>query len=169
MMDIIHVLLRLLHIAGAFGWVALGAITTLHVAPAAVAAGETGYRYLKTLFIKTAYTRMLAPVAGITTLAGILLYAVSNSASYFSQTGNMVLGIGAAAGLIAAIHGGALTGRATTALNKALEKVPDGNQSIPAATLTELNSLATTLLGHARISLILMIVALVCMGSARYL
>jgi hypothetical protein len=167
--SIIHILLRLLHIIGAFTWVALGATMTLYIAPSAVATGETGFRYLKTLFTKTAFTRLFAAAAGITTLAGILLYIVSNSASYFSQTGNMVLGIGAAAGLIATIHGGAVTGRATTALNKALETVPEGTQPIPSATLTELNSLTTAVLGHARLSLVLMIIALVCMGSARYL
>ena len=168
-MNIILVLLRLLHIVSAVSWLALGATMTLYVAPAAVTAGENGYRYLKTLFTRTAFTKAIPAVAGITTLAGILLYIVGNSSSHFSQTGNMVLGIGAVAGLIATIHGGALTGRATTALNKVLETVPDSNQSIPAATLTQLNSLATTLLGHARISLVLMVIALIGMGSARYL
>jgi len=168
-MNIVLVVLRLLHIVSAVAWIALGATMTLYVAPAAVSAGETGYRYLKTLFTHTAFTRLIPAVAGLTTLAGILLYIVSDASSHFSQTGNIVLGIGAAAGLIATIHGGALTGRATTALNKVLETVPDGSQSIPSATLTQLNSLATTLLSHARISLVLMIVALVCMGSARYL
>ncbi len=164
---ILLVVLRLLHIVSAVAWIALGATMTLYVAPAAVKAGETGYRYLKTLFTRTAFTRLIPMVAGLTTLAGILLYVVG--AGRFGPIGSAVLGIGAVAGLIATIHGGALTGRATTALTKVLETVPEGNQTIPAATLTELNNLATTLLGHARISLVLMVVALVCMGSARYL
>ncbi len=166
--NIVHVLLRLLHIASAVSWIALGGMLTLYIAPAAVNAGESGYRYLKTLFSKTGIVRAVPMAAGLTTLAGILLYIVSNSALYFSQVGNMVLGIGAAAGLIATIHGGALTGRATTALSKALDTVSD-NQAVPAAKITELNGLSTSLLGHARISLVLMIIALVCMGSARYL
>ncbi len=168
-MNILLVLLRLLHILSAVAWIAIGATMTLYIAPAAVNSGETGYRYLKTLFTRTAFTKLIPVVAGLTTLAGLLLYVVGDASSHFSQTGNMVLGIGAAAGLIATIHGGALTGRSTTALNKVLDTVPDGNQSIPSATLTQLNSLATTLLGHARLSLVLMVIALVCMGSARYL
>ena len=168
-MNIVLVLLRLLHILGAVSWLALGGIMTLYVAPATVAAGETGYHYLKQLFTRTAFTKAIAPAAGITTLAGILLYIVGNASSHFTQTGNMVLGIGAVAGLIAAVHGGAVVGRAITAFNKVLATLPDGTQSIPSATLTELNGMATSLLGHARISLALMIVALVCMGSARYL
>jgi hypothetical protein len=169
MMNIVLVLLRLLHIVSAISWLALGGTLTFYVAPAVIAAGENGYRYLKTLFTRTAYTRAIPMVAGLTTLAGLLLYIVGNAASHFSQTGNIVLGIGAAAGFIATIHGGAVTDRATKALSKALANLPEGAQSIPATTLTELNSMATTLLGHSRLSMALMLVALVCMGSARYL
>jgi len=168
-MNIVLVLLRLLHIVSAVSWLALGGMLTFYIAPAAVAAGENGYRFLKTLFTRTAYTRAIPMVAGTTTLAGLLLYAVGNAPSHFSQTGNIVLGIGAAAGFIATVHGGAVTDRATKALSKVLANLPDGTQPIATATTTELNGLATTLLGHARLSMILMLIALVCMGSARYL
>jgi len=168
-MNILLVLLRLLHIVSAVGWIALSASLTLYVVPSAVAASESGYRYLKGLFTRTAYTRAVAPVAGIATLAGILLYLVGGASSHFSQTGNIVLGIGALAGLAASIHGGAVVGRTTKVLEKALAGLPDSGGAIAVATLTELNGLAVKLLGEARISLILMIVALVCMGSARYL
>lgn len=169
-MDIVLVVLRLLHIVSAFVWFGLGAALTFYVAPAAVASGETGFRYLRSLFTQTAFAKVIPMVAGLTTLAGILLYIVGNSSSHFSQTGNMVLGIGAAAGLIATIHGGAVTGRATTALAKALTShIPDGTPTLSASTLTELNDLASKLLSHSRLSMVLMIIALVCMGSARYL
>lgn len=160
-MDIVLVLLRLIHIVSAFVWVGLGATLTLYIAPAAVAAGETGFRYLKSLLTQTAFARIIPMVSGLTTLAGILLYLFGNSASHFSQAGNMVLGIGALAGLIATIYDGAMTGRATNALGAALTK--DGTP------LAQLNDLAAKLLSHARISLVLMIIALVGMGSARYL
>ncbi len=164
---ILLVVLRLLHIVSAVSWLALGGTLTFFVAPAAAAAGESGYRYLKTLFTRTAFTRLIPVAAGTTTLAGILLYIVGGGR--FGPIGSAVLGVGAAAGFIATVHGGAVTDRATKALAKALAALPDGNLSIPTATLTELNNLATTLLGHSRISMALMIVALVCMGSARYL
>ena len=63
-MNILLVLLRLLHIVSAVGWIALSASLTLYVVPSAVAASESGYRYLKGLFTRTAYTRAIAPVAG---------------------------------------------------------------------------------------------------------
>jgi hypothetical protein len=164
---ILLVVLRLLHILAAVSWLALGGTLTFFVAPAAVAAGENGYRYLKTLFTRTRYTRLIPMVAGTTTLAGILLYLVGGGR--FGPVGSAVLGIGALSGLIATIHGGAVTDRSTKALSKVLATVPDGTQPITAATLTELNALATTLLSNSRISFALMALALICMGSARYL
>jgi hypothetical protein len=169
-MDILLILLRLIHIVSAFAWFGLGVALTLFVAPAAVSAGESGFRFFKSLFTQTAFARVIPITSGLTTLAGILLYLFGNSAAHFSQTGNIVLGIGALAGLIATIHGGALTGRATRALGEALgQHVPDGAQAIASDALPILNELATNLLSHARVSLALMIVALLGMGVARYL
>jgi hypothetical protein len=169
-MDILLILLRLLHIVSAFAWFGLGIALTLFIAPAAVSAGESGFRFFKSLFTQTAFARAFPIVSGLTTLAGILLYLFGNAVAHFSQTGNIVLGIGTAAGILATIHGGAVTGRATSALGEALsQRVPDGSQAIPADALPVLNDLAAKLLSHARVSMALMIVALLGMGTARYL
>ena len=109
-MDILLVLLRLLHIIAAFVWIALGLTQVLFVGPAVGKSGESGLRFLKALLTKTAFPMAFPIAAGLTVLAGILLYFVSNSASHFSTTGNIVLGIGAASGLLAAGHGGAVVG-----------------------------------------------------------
>ena len=169
-MDIVLVLLRLIHIVAAVAWVGLGGVMALYIGPAVGRAGESGLRFLKTLLIHTSYGRIFPIVAGLTMLAGILLYLVGNSASHFTTTGNIVLGIGALAGILAGIHGGATTGRATTALSKALEQhVPEGNGSVSADGLATLRDLAAKLGGHARLSFVLMVIALLGMASARYL
>src|SRR5262245_59182374 len=112
-MNMLVALLRLLHIVSAFTWFGVGLASTIYIAPTALAAGESGLRFLKTLLTKTSFGSIFAIAAGLTTLAGILLYVVGNSASNFTSTGNMVLGTGALFGILATIHGGALTGRAT--------------------------------------------------------
>src|SRR5437016_1779551 len=119
-MNLLLVLLRLIHIVGAFAWVGLGATMSFYIAPAAVAAGENGFRYMKSLFSQSGFAMSFAIVSGITTLAGILLYLVGGASSHFSQTGNIVLGIGAVAGLAAAVHGGAILGRTTKAVGEAV-------------------------------------------------
>ena len=158
--------LRLLHIVGAFAWVGLSATVSFYVAPAAVAAGESGFRFMKSLFAQPVFAMSFAIVSGITTLAGILLYLVGNASSHFTQTGNMVLGIGAVAGLAASVHGGAVLGRTTKTIAETLAKL---GTTLSAADMTQLNDLTIKMVTQSRHSLILMVIALVCMGSARYL
>jgi len=169
-MDIVLILLRLLHIVAAFAWVGIGVTTTFYVAPAAAAAGESGLRFMKSLFTRTSLPRIFPAASGITTLAGLLLYLVGNATTHFSSTGNIVLGIGALAGLLATIHGGAVTGRSTRAVTQALSQyVPDDNQPVPAEGLAVLRERAQDLGSHSRVSLVLMLIALIGMASAWYL
>ena len=168
-MDIILVLLRLLHIVTAFIWVGLGITVTFYLIPAALKSGESGLRFFKSLLAHTNFGMIFSVVAGLTTLAGILLYAHGNALRVFSQTGNIVLGIGAIAGIAATIHGGAVLGRNTKALEKQVEEhVPD-NAPVAADALTKINGMIVELKRHANISTGLMLVALICMGGARYL
>jgi hypothetical protein len=168
-MDLLVAGLRLIHIVSAFAWFGLGATLALYVVPAVLAAGESGFRFIKSMFLNTAFARAFPIAAGLTTLAGILLYLVGNSASHFSSTGNIVLGIGAVAGLLAAGHGGMVTGRATATLGEALARSVSDNQPIAGDALTSLREQAAKLASHSRISFYLMVIALLGMASARYL
>jgi hypothetical protein len=168
-MDILFAALRLIHIVTAVAWVGLGIATVFYIAPAAAAAGDNGLRFLKSLMTHTPYARSIPAAAGVTTLAGILLYLLG-APSHFTTLGNIVLGIGALAGLLATVQGGAVTGRATRALGEALAQyVPEVDQPITADGLSVLRERAQALASHSRISIILMIVALLGMASARYL
>jgi hypothetical protein len=169
-MNTLLVLLRLLHIVSAFAWVGLGAATTFFIVPAALSAGESGLRYLRAIFTRTPYGPIFGIVGGLTVLAGILLYLVGNAASHFSNTGNIVLGIGAVAGLLASVHGGATTGRSSRTLAQALEQHKlDNGGTIPAGAMPVLQQQVASLLSHSRVSMVLMVIALLGMGSARYL
>lgn len=168
-MDIIHVVLRLIHILAAFLWFGLAVTQTLFIMPASAKAGESGMRFLKSIFANTPVVMAIPVVAGLTTLAGLLLYA-TGSHNEFTTLGNIVLGIGALAGLAATIHGGAVTGRATKALAAGLEEyVPAKHDAVTAEAMTTLNELTAKLDEHSRISLILMAIALIGMGLARHL
>lgn len=158
-MDIVLVVLRLIHIVAAALWFGLGIATFFFINPAVISAGDSGLRFLAKFNRLPLASNLMAIVAGTTSLAGILLYAVTNSASRFSSTGNMVLGIGALAGLLATVHGGAVMGRVGKKLDSALES------SDFTAAMTHLTSQQS----HARISLALTVIALVGMASARYL
>jgi hypothetical protein len=168
MMDIVLVLLRLLHIIAAFVWVGIGTAQVLLIGPALATSGESGLRFVKAMNARPIARSILPASAGLTMLAGILLYLIGSATSHFSQTGNIVLGIGAIAGLAAGIHGGAITGRAAAALGQAVDQYV-GDQGIAAEGLAIIRQRATELASHTRVSFVLMIIALVGMGSARYL
>ncbi len=160
--------IRLIHIVTAFAWVGLGMVLTVYILPAATGVGESGLRFLKALLTRTPFMRAFPAVSGVTVLAGILMYLLGSS-SHFSSTGNIVLGIGALAGIAAGIHGGAVVGPESRTFAQALERqVPDG-QPVPADALSALTASERALAAHARISLILTIIALIGMASARYL
>lgn len=169
-MDYTLVLLRLLHIVAAFMWVAVGVSIAFFIMPSVQAAGENGARYLSVLLKHTIIARALPMSAGLTMLAGILLYIGGNVRSHFSNTGNAVLGFGALVGILAGIHGGAFTGRAIRRLGVILsEKIPVDNQVVRADDLLVLREQAMKVVAHARVSMMLTIIALVGMASARYL
>jgi uncharacterized membrane protein len=158
-MDVLLVLLRLIHIVAAFVWFGLGVTSYFFINPAAINAGEGGMRFLSNMYRLPMASNIIAIFAGTTTLVGLLMYAFTNVTARFSNTGNIVLGIGALAGLAATIHGGAVMGRA----GKAVEEALAGSDMDAARTrVIEQQS-------HARLSLILMVVALIGMASARYL
>lgn len=164
----IFALLRLLHILAAVAWVGAGLVQVLMIGPATAAAGESGLRFTKVLNTVSAY-RMVFPVGGgLTVLAGILMYVLGRP-TRFSNTGEMVLGIGAVVGIAAAIHGGAIVSRGTAELVGLLDKYVPNSGAIPADGLAAIRASAAGLASHARISFVLMVVALIAMGGARYI
>jgi hypothetical protein len=158
-MDVLLVILRLVHIIAAASWFGLGLTSYFFINPAAINSGEGGMRFLKAFYSLPMASSIMAMVAGTTTLAGLLMYAFTNVSSRFSSTGNIVLGIGAVAGIAATIHGGAVMGRAGKAVEEALAS---GDNELARTRTMEQQS-------HARVSMVLMIVALIGMASARYL
>ncbi len=162
------VILRFIHIAGAFVWVGMALTMFFFVSPAVRKAGPAGPAFMRSLVGATSYSTVIAAASGITVAAGILLYLVSGSANHFSRTGNIVLGIGAVAGLIAFVHGAFYLGAITRRMKAIMLALPaDGPP--PADQAGQLQSLGAQLARHMPYSMALMAVAVLGMGLARYL
>lgn len=167
-MDIILILLRLIHIVAAFVWFGVGFTQAYIVSPAIAASGVIGLRFAQRMNASRLAQMVFPAAAGITMLAGILLYITGDPSRNFSQLGNIVLGIGAVVGIIAGIHGGMYTGRAGAAMLEALNQhLTDSGVSEEGAPV--IRERAAYLARHTQISFWLMVIALVCMASARYL
>jgi hypothetical protein len=168
MSNILLVLLRLIHIVSAVAWFGVSFTGWRFLVPATEASGEVGWRFTKSLYTKTAFPIALPATAAIAVIAGILLYLTRDPANNFTQTGQIVLGIGAVIGLLSAGHGGAVTGPITQRMVKLLSGVPD-NGPIPSDTLQQLQAENVKFKTHAALSFAMTTLALIFMGSARYL
>ena len=167
-MNLLLAALRLIHIVAAFAWVGLSMAMAVYILPTATIIGESGLRYLKALYTRTPFNMAFAATSGVTVLAGILLYLLRAS-DHYSSVGQIVLGVGALAGLAAGIHGGAVIARTSRAFEEALkQQVPDG-QPISADASASLTATERLLAEQSRIALILTAIALIGMASARYL
>src|SRR5260221_13021557 len=134
-MNFLIALLRLIHIVTAVGWFGLAAAMATYVAPGVLAAGESVYRYFKALLTSTRIATAFPIMSGTAVVAGLLLYVTGDVNRNFSQTGQIVLGLGSLFGIAAAIHGGAVAGRATRNLGGSVAKKSD-NPPLPNYLLT---------------------------------
>ena len=122
-MDVVLVLLRLIHIVAAFVWFGVGFTQTFIISPAVAASGVTGMRFALGDEQKPPRADGLSSRCRDHHAGGdFALHRSAMRASHFSQPGNIVLGIGALFGIIAGIHGGMFTGRASSALGEAISK-----------------------------------------------
>jgi hypothetical protein len=156
--------LRVIHIVAAVLWVGVAFTSTLMIVPAQQYAGQAAVAFTRALYGQTIFGRIFAITGGLTVLAGLLLYATGSNL-HFSNTGNIVLGIGALAGIAAAGHGSAV-GKYSEEYHQAAVAV---GQDEKKENLVAMDEKLAKLKRNSTISLIMVMVALVFMASARYL
>ncbi len=171
-MDAYMVILRIIHIFAGILWVGAGIFYVAVVMPSLRQTGKKAYP----LFLAISNNRigkvLMPATALLTTVAGLLLYErVSGrfDADYMKSTQGIVLSIGVVAGLGAFGHGGAVLGRATEKLVQQITELEGQSEPLSAQQQAEVNTLMDYLAKHANISLIMMIVAVLGMASARYM
>jgi len=169
-MDSIYlIILRLVHIFSGIFWVGSAILLSRFMLPAVRQLGADGSKYLWGFYKYTPFGTAIAVSAGLTSLAGILLYLHPGNVAAFSQIGQIVLSIGALAGLGAAGHGGAVLGRLSAQYVALLDKTIGQNKAPTQQETAEIQGLGAKLGQHTQISLILMVIAVIGMASARYL
>lgn len=168
-MEIVHVVLRLLHILSGFVWAGLALSFVMVISRASLAAGDKSLPMMKAILTKTPFSALISGAAGLTVVAGLLLYVVTDSASMFTRTGNMILGTGSLFGILAAAHGIMALNKYTKQYSAALNQYVSESGEIVSEGRSSLDTLQKKLFTNARITLILTLLALVFMGTARYL
>lgn len=153
--------LRLSHIVAGVIWVGAAVMMSFYVEPASQRSGGDGARFLRNLYGKSNYSRMIPLAAIITTLAGLLLYGMMSYHETMNSAMGMSITLGALFGLLAFGHG-------FFALWRSAGQYSDLVQS-GAADEATLQALEDKLRRNGRISMWLALVSLVLMAGARYI
>lgn len=165
------VILRPLHVISGMIWFGFGSLAVWILHPAAAKLGAKGESLLRTFYGYSNYGAVVGISAITTSLAGLLMWpTVVRGADFVTiptGTGDIIMMVGAVAGLLAWGHGGAATGKYVgqfAALGKKLEETPNPS----AEDLAAYEDAKKKMFTHTNISAWVTLVAVVCMASARY-
>lgn len=167
-------ILRPLHVIFGMVWFGFGSLAVWVLHPAAASMGAKGDKLLRAFYGYSRYGALVGISAITTSIAGLLMWPVVVRGMDFvnivpvAGIGDVVMMIGAVAGLLAWGHGGAATGKYVgkfAELSKALEENADPSSEQLAA----YEDAKRKMLLHTNISAWVTLVAIVCMASARYL
>ena len=165
-MDIYMIILRNIHIFAGIFWVGSGLFMALVIVPAMRNMG--GGQLMQGILRYSNYHIIIGVAAILTTLAGILMYiqlTATQGSGWMSTRSGIVLSIGALAGILAFGHGMVVLGKLTRQM-RALALQIDGPPSEQQR--AELMPLQAKMATNANIMLVLMIIAVIGMASARY-
>jgi len=166
-MNTLVIVLRLIHIVGGVFWVGSSVVLGFFISPTVAATAEAGQKFMTHLVTRTKITIRITIAAILTVLAGGWLYWI-DSGGFTSGWTNSVTGWGFSIGAILGIVGfvfGALVGKNTHMLGTIASKVqgkPTSEQ------MNQIQAAQRQLAVVAPISTFALILALVCMATARY-
>jgi uncharacterized membrane protein len=161
-------LLRILHIAGGVFWVGGSLLTMFFLAPTVGATGDAGKQVMGHLINNLKLSARLSAAAGMTVLAGAILYWIDSqgfSSSWTRSGAGIGFTIGAIFGLIGFIFG-IMVGR----MNKAMAQLGAQIQGKPTAEqMTQLQTIQKKLATYSKITGPALVLAVIFMSIARYL
>lgn len=165
------ILLRLFHILCGVLWVGGVATTTWFLVPAVRGSGPAGGAVMRFMLVKTRFAPYFPALAGLTVLSGLLMFwwdASHSNGGFGSSPMGITLSIGALAGIIAMIYGGAVIGRSAGEMAKILRVVDASGGPPTADQSSRLTGLSDKVSRGSKVVLPMLIIAVVAMSIARY-
>jgi uncharacterized membrane protein len=160
-------LLRIIHIVGGVFWVGGTLIMTFFIGPTIGATGEAGQKFVFHLMNNLKFSNRMSAAAGLTILAGVILYGLDARAGAAWQRSGFAIGLSIGAGF--AIIGfifGILIGRTT----KAMAQLGAQFQGKPTSEqMTQMQRIRKQQATYSNISATALILAVIFMATARYL
>jgi uncharacterized membrane protein len=160
-------LLRIIHIVGGVFWVGGTLIMTFFIGPTVGATAEAGQRFIGHLMNNLKFSNRMSAAAGLTVLAGLILFGLdARAGSAWVRSGMGVgLSIGAAFALVGLITG-IMIGRSAKAMADLGSKIQGKPSAEQVAQLQNIGKQQATI---SRISATCLIIAVTFMAVARYL
>ena len=166
-MNNLMIVLRLIHIIGGMFWIGSTLLMILFILPSVNATRDSGQRFLSHFLIKTHYGRVLGLSAILTMLAGAILYWIDSAGftSQWTRSGpGWGFGLGGVFGIIGFISGNRFGNNIMTYGKTAVQI--DGTPTTEQKVTMEAAQKPLGTLGS--ISTVALVLALVCMATARY-
>lgn len=164
-------MIRVLHIVLATVLVGASVATTLFFAPAIRGARGAGAAVMEGI-AKRGFMAFMPAIAGFTTLSGLYLYWHFTSGFDPVISGSMagrVFGTGGLAGILSTIIGGAVIGRNAKKVVTLMEQAkPMADGPAKDALLQQAAQCQKTMATFGIVSLVLMLIAVVCMSVGHY-
>jgi uncharacterized membrane protein len=160
-------LLRIIHIVAGVFWVGGTLAMTFFIGPTIGATGDAGQKFVGHLMNKLKFSNRMSAAAGLTVLAGLILYGLDARAGAAWQRSGFAIGLNIGAGF--AIIGfifGILIGRTTNAmaqLGAQFQGKPTNEQMAQMQAIQKQQAL------YSNISAAALILAVTFMAVARYL
>jgi uncharacterized membrane protein len=160
-------LLRIIHIMAGVFWVGGTVIMTYFVSPAVDATGEAGQKVVRHLVNNLKFSRRMSAAAGLTILAGLILYGLDAraGATWLRSSFAIGLNIGAVFAFIGFAFGIMIgrTMKSLAALGAQIQGKPTSEQA------AQLQALQKQQVTYSRIAAAFLVLSVIFMAIARYL
>ena len=160
-------LLRIIHIVSGVFWVGGTLVMTFFIGPTIGATGESGQKFVAHLMNNLKFSNRMAAAAGLTILAGLILYGLDAraGASWLRSSFATGLGIGAGFALIGFVFG-IMIGRTTKAmadLGAKFQGKPTPDQ------INQMQAIRGQQAMYSNIAVVALLLAVTFMAISRYL
>jgi hypothetical protein len=171
-MDVYLIVLRILHIAAGVFWVGAAALFFFFVEPAVKELGPTGGAFMGHLAQKKKMPVAILASAGLTILAGILLYLRSSGGfdlDWITSSTGLTFTVGGLTAIAAFLMGLTVVKPSVDRLGALGAEIQASGGQPSEAQAAALHAVDTKLKTVGRLNMALLTVAVVAMATARYL
>ena len=160
--------LRIVHILAGIFWVGGALMMAFFIGPTVGATAEAGQKFVGHLMGNLKFSNRLAAAAGLTILAGFILYWIDSdgfTSPWMTSGAGRGFGIGAGFALVGLVFG-ILVGRTTQAmlqLGAQVQGKPSPEQ------LRQIEALRKKQITYSNINVVVLVLAVIFMAIARYL